>query len=117
MDSRDRASGTRRKVLEDQLPAVRSERTIDSSLNLPPTFSGGKTVYLPRDFRIPLDEAMLADSSSILQGKVRSPIALNFSSALAAHFGFVGVHPPIITLVAQYSYTRFTVLFDALQRR
>ena len=35
MDRGDRVSGTRRKLLEDALPGVRSEATIDSPLRLP----------------------------------------------------------------------------------
>lgn len=69
-----------------------------------------KPVYFPSDFRIPLDEAMLADSSSIFQGKIHSAIDLNFSSALVAYFSSIGVHRPMITPLARCPYHRVIVL-------
>jgi hypothetical protein len=52
-----------------------------------------KTIYLPRDFCIPLDEALFADPSPILQAKVYSPVGINFGSAFATQFG---VHEAIM---------------------
>ena len=69
-----------------------------------------KPVYFPSDFRIPLDEAMLADPSSILQGKIHSAMDLNFSSALVAYFGSIGVHRPMITLLARCPYNRMFIM-------
>ena len=51
-----------------------------------------RPVYLPRYFRIPSDEALLANPSAILQGEVHSPIEINFGSALATEFGLVFAH-------------------------
>lgn len=45
-----------------------------------------KPVYLRSYFRIPSDEALLADPSAILQGEVHSPIGIDFCFALAAPF-------------------------------
>ena len=45
-----------------------------------------KPVYLPSYFRIPSDEALLADPSAVLQGEVHPPIGIDFGVALAAPF-------------------------------